>query len=239
MIEKELKALLSKDQYDMIIKLFDWHEIRTQTNYYYADKEDQNKNKGITIRVRKYENKVLLQIKVPISEDLKDGQEQKLKEEQSSSQGTLQPKEEHKDPQETLQPKEEYKDRQEILQSNEKYKDGQGALHLSNEYEVELNKIPEEIDGVFLSNICKVSLPDVIKMGHLTTVRHIYNWNDKTEISLDKNNYLDTEDYEIEIEYKENIDPALIELFEKNNIKFQNKTDGKCKRFFSRLKNIY
>lgn len=187
MIEKEVKVLLSKEEYSLLLGQFDWDEVRTQINHYYTDKENGRKNKAITIRVRECNNKAVLQIKVPM-------QEQESEEEQA-------------------------------------------ALHLSKEFEAELNSIPKEIDGTFLRELCSIPFPDVRKAGSLTTIRHICNWDDNTELCLDKNNYLNVEDYELEIEYKKDIDPAIIDILKKNKITFHSKTAGKCKRFFNQLKN--
>lgn len=184
MLEKELKVLLNKEQYDLLLRQFNWDEIRTQTNFYYTDKENNSKNQGITIRVRQSNDKIVLQIKIPI-----DHHEQ-------------------------------------------------GALHFNREYETELNEVPEEIEGTFLSNLCSIPLPNVSKVGYLITERYIYNWNDDIEISLDKNKYLNVEDYEIEIEYKENIDPAILDILAKNKIQIMDKVEGKCGRFFNQLHKV-
>ncbi len=37
MIEKEIKILLSKEQYEKIEKIFSWKKEFNQTNFYYGD----------------------------------------------------------------------------------------------------------------------------------------------------------------------------------------------------------
>lgn len=182
MIEKELKVLLTKGQYDLLIQQFDWDEIRTQTNFYYTNCENHIKNEDITIRVRECNNKVALQVKVPLNE--------------------------------------------------------QGALHISKEFETYIKDVPKDIDGTFLSKLCSIPMSNVSMAGFLITERYICNWKDDIEICLDKNKYLNVEDYEIEIEYKENIDSVILDILNMNNINTQNKVEGKCKRFFDQLNRI-
>lgn len=179
MIEKELKVILDKEKYEILKNQFVWNEVRTQTNFYYSDNRCYIKREGITIRVREYNSKVALQIKIPVSEH--------------------------------------------------------GAIHTKNEYEIILETIPQDIDGVFLSELCSLPLPDVSMVGFLITERYISNWNSTTEVSLDKNSYLNDEDYEIEIEYSDKLEPALLDILNKNNIEIKSKVEGKCSRFFKKL----
>ncbi len=179
MIEKEIKILLNKEQYDFLMQQFDWDEVRTQTNFYYTDNKNYIDKEGITIRVRACNHKAVLQIKVPVDE--------------------------------------------------------RGALHIKREFETDMEDVPEDIEGTFLSELCSISLPDVSMAGFLVTERSICNWKEGIEISLDKNKYLDAEDYEIEIEYKEELDSAIVKFLEDNDIKIQKKVEGKCRRFFNQL----
>ena len=68
MIEKELKVILSEEQYETIKAIFHWDTDVCQTNYYYRDTEDLSENNGITIRIREKQGRYLLQVKVPVSE---------------------------------------------------------------------------------------------------------------------------------------------------------------------------
>lgn len=179
MLEKELKILLTREQFDCLVKQFNWDKIRTQVNYYYTDNNNYVKNSGITIRVRECDNKLALQLKVPVDE--------------------------------------------------------KGAIHMKKEIETSINEIPQKIDSDYLSKLCSVRLPDVSLAGFMVTERYIYNWSRDIEIDLDKNNYLDVEDYELEIEYQENIDESIFDFLNKNNIKIMDKVNGKCSRFFSQL----
>ena len=176
-IEKELKILLDKEQYNSLMHQFDWDKAITQINNYYIDNGNHIKNKGITIRVRESNNKATLQIKVPVHE--------------------------------------------------------KGALHLKREIETYMKDVPKYIGGSFLSKLCSIPLPNVSIAGSLITECYICNWKDGIEICLDKNRYLGVEDYEIEIEYKENVDPAIFDILKENNVRFQNKVEGKCRRFFN------
>jgi uncharacterized protein YjbK len=66
-IEKEYKILLSKEQYDLIDKYYNWDNIITQVNYYYDTHVLSFAKNNTTIRVRMIDNKYKLQIKSPNS----------------------------------------------------------------------------------------------------------------------------------------------------------------------------
>lgn len=66
-IEQENKVLLSKDQYDTLDKMFNWHDEIKQINHYYIN--DLIVEKDITVRVREKNDKLLLQVKVPVQKD--------------------------------------------------------------------------------------------------------------------------------------------------------------------------
>lgn len=69
MLERELKALLDVNQYELLLDLFEWNDKNTQINYYYAKKDIKNE---ITIRIRAKNNKYVLQIKVAIPNSYTD-----------------------------------------------------------------------------------------------------------------------------------------------------------------------
>ncbi|NLL72271.1 MAG: CYTH domain-containing protein [Clostridiales bacterium] len=178
-LEKELKVLLNKEEYNSLLKQFDWDEVRSQTNYYYTDDKDLIKNKGITVRIRECNNIIALQVKVPLHEE--------------------------------------------------------GAFHMKKEFETYIKDVPKVIEGSIISNLCSIDLPNVTLAGSLVTKRHICKLVDGIEICLDKSKYFDIEDYELEIEYEENIDPLIFDILNKNKIKYHNNVEGKSRRFFNYL----
>ena len=65
-IEKELKVLLSKEQYERLGKEFEWEHIIEQRNHYFRCKKP-----GLfsSIRVRQIGERFFLQVKMPVSEE--------------------------------------------------------------------------------------------------------------------------------------------------------------------------
>lgn len=68
MTEKEIKVILTKNQYDKIKALFIWDEQISQINRYYVN-SDTDSGKKLAIRVREENSKYWLQIKRPKSEE--------------------------------------------------------------------------------------------------------------------------------------------------------------------------
>ncbi len=68
MIEQEYKELLTKEQFNELLKEFSPDNSITQINHYYADKEGVLSEKRITLRVREIGSKFKLELKMPVSE---------------------------------------------------------------------------------------------------------------------------------------------------------------------------
>lgn len=173
--EQEVKRILSQDEYDFLKCQFDFDEEFTQINFYYADKCGIIEEKGITIRVRKKNEKIVLQVKEPVVKN--------------------------------------------------------GALRIHNEYEKIIKKIPCCITAKELLELCNIKLADVYLLDKLVTFRLIKWWNNTTQICLDKNQYLGVIDYEVEIEYENELEPDIIDQFTKWHISFDKKVVGKFHRF--------
>ena len=77
-------------------------------------------------------------------------------------------------------------------------------------------------------------LPDVVMKGYLITERMVCNWDSNTEICLDHSQYLGYDDYEVEVEYVEELPEAILEILRNEMIELL-PTKGKCKRFFEKL----
>lgn len=66
MIEKELKVLITKTQYQQISQAFQWDQVIEQTNHYYLDTLGVIKENHITVRVRETWGKYEFQVKYPV-----------------------------------------------------------------------------------------------------------------------------------------------------------------------------
>ena len=66
MIEKEIKILLTNEQYNKIERMFRWEKTYNQINFYYGDLDKVEENGELTVRVRQKEDGYKLQIKKPI-----------------------------------------------------------------------------------------------------------------------------------------------------------------------------
>lgn len=178
MIEKEIKALISKAQFFTILKAFQWNSPITQINHYYIDPSGAQKEKNISIRIRECSGLYKLQMKVP--------------------------------------------------------KKSSGLLHIEEEYECSIDSVPDTLVDLRVEDII---LKNAIRIGKLTTYRYVFYYDEFTEICLDKNEYLDYIDYEIEIEFKHDIPPELIALLSELGIKNDVYTPGKYARFISKVFN--
>ena len=174
--EKEIKIMLSKEQYDEINDYFEWDDEFVQTNYYYSEDIEIETNEEVTFRVRVKNKKKILQIKIP---------EEKNK-----------------------------------------------SLHIKKEYEKELNTVPQMFLGKSLNEIVGVDrFSDVFLIGDLTTNRKLKKQSDGIEICLDRNKYLGLEDYELEIEFKEEYPTGIVKILENKGITTAKETSGKYSRF--------
>lgn len=175
MLEKEVKIMLSEEEYEKAAELFDFGTPQRQVNNYYYSPECAAH--GISVRVREVKGEVLLQVKVPISTD--------------------------------------------------------GSLAVREEIERKLHFVPDRIGAETLNELVGVTDEAVLK-GSLETMRRICVI-DKTEISLDKNTYLGTVDYEIELEYEGDYPQALVDKLAEAGITADKPQKSKLGRFLKRL----
>lgn len=108
----------------------------------------------------------------------------------------------------------------------------ENALHVKQEYEYNIDEVPEKMDNTLLKEICNEDFGELSLIGKLVTFRKESSWNEDISICLDRNSYLGYEDFELEIEFKDDLDENLKILLKENNITFEKKTFGKCRRFF-------
>ena len=65
MIENEFKIMLSVEQYEKLLAMYEWDEVIPQTNHYYDNEDMLLGELHITCRVREIEGKYFLQMKFP------------------------------------------------------------------------------------------------------------------------------------------------------------------------------
>ncbi|MBO6166692.1 MAG: CYTH domain-containing protein [Eubacterium sp.] len=173
--EKEIKVLLSKDEYNRLDVLFCWSKDYYQINHYYGNESlfDSDLN---TYRVREKNGKIKIQVKIPEKKE--------------------------------------------------------GSLHIKKEYEKEINSVPEIIKKEELTEITGIPFDeDKEYIGKLTTHRKECLDYENVEICLDKNEYLNKTDYEIEIEFKGEYPEEITSILERNGIKTSETVDGKNTRY--------
>lgn len=106
------------------------------------------------------------------------------------------------------------------------------------EFEEEVPEISPFISSGRIKSLSGFHYDDVFLIGALVTQRNIYNWNSSIIVCLDKNEYLGTTDYELEIEYKDNVESDLLLLLSTYGITFNTKQQGKFSRYINRYYNI-
>lgn len=117
------------------------------------------------------------------------------------------------------------------------HKNAGSALQISEESEYKTDNIPEQLSAGEVKEMTGLEVPASL-LGSLTTKRHSLMYADGVEICLDKNDYLDKTDYEIEIEYTRDIPTELLERLKAEGICFDTAATGKCSRFMMRLAGI-
>lgn len=66
MIENEFKVMLTAEQYENLLKLYDFVTF-TQVNHYFDAESSEMSERHITVRVRELDGKLFLQMKLPTS----------------------------------------------------------------------------------------------------------------------------------------------------------------------------
>lgn len=178
MLETELKCMLSKETYLELEKMFAWDWVKEQTNHYYADRSNELKKHGITLRVRTKDGINKIQVKT--------------------------------------------------------HKNADSPLQICEESEYDTAAVPESFTADKVNKMTGLNIPASL-LGSLTTLRHSLMYCDGVEICLDKNDFLDKTDYEIEVEYTEEIPKELMDKLRAAGVEFKAAATGKCTRFMLRL----
>ncbi len=117
------------------------------------------------------------------------------------------------------------------------HRNSDSPLQICDEAEFKTDTVP---DGFTRDEVRKMTGldTDASLLGSLTTLRSSLIYCPGVEICLDKNDYLDRTDYELEIEYTESIPAELIQRLNAAGVFFTAPSIGKCTRFMRRLSEI-
>ena len=118
------------------------------------------------------------------------------------------------------------------------HKNKDGALQVSEESEFETDSAPEKISAELGEKYTGLKTGELVKLGYNTTLRYSYMWDENTEICLDKTDYFDITDYEIEIEYTNGCPQELLDELKSAGVEFNEKCKGKYSRFISKFNDL-
>ena len=108
----------------------------------------------------------------------------------------------------------------------------ENALNISEETEEKIADIPKSFPSEKVFGLTGIKT-DAFCIGSLRTLRHTLMYDVFTGICLDKNNYLGTEDYELEIEYTKELPANLLDKFKNAGISLNTSASGKRTRFMN------
>lgn len=111
------------------------------------------------------------------------------------------------------------------------HKNKESALQICEENEYDIENVPDVIDASTARKITGESVGELYRMGKSVTLRHLKRHNG-SELCLDKNEYFDKVDYEVEVEYREKMSAELLMKLMQLGISFDKKCVGKFSRFF-------
>ena len=111
----------------------------------------------------------------------------------------------------------------------------QDHLAIREEYSREIYEI-SEITISEIENVTGIKIKDLVNVGSMITHRYKFFIEENVIIYLDKNEYLDTCDFEVEIEIYNKQEIDINKILNKLNItEYQDKIRGKCTRFLKAL----
>lgn len=119
-----------------------------------------------------------------------------------------------------------------------KHTNSDSPLQICEEYERELEAVPDFFDEVTVFGLTGVDAGEVYLIGSATTKRYSLMWNNTTEICLDYTMYFDIDDYEIEIEFKGECPIALLDEMKVLGVEFKENSKGKYSRFIQRFSEL-
>lgn len=109
------------------------------------------------------------------------------------------------------------------------------ALQICEETEFPITSLPETISSEDALRYTGIKTGELSLLGNLITLRHSLMRYENVEICLDRSEYLDRIDYEIEVEYTGEFPPELMDELKELGVEFKEKSKGKYSRFSKRL----
>lgn len=107
-------------------------------------------------------------------------------------------------------------------------------IHIKNEFSMPFDNVPQVISGDVLKKLCGFDVGDVKRLGELKTERRTKKISDSVKLFLDKNEYLNTIDFEVEIEYL-NDESEITNLVRELGLSKSAVTYGKKTRFVQKF----
>ena len=126
------------------------------------------------------------------------------------------------------------KDGRFVIQTK-RHKNPGEALAVSEEAEFPADGVPESISARKGREYTGLPTGELHLLGSLDTLRRSLMWADGVEICLDRSEYLDRADYEIEVEYTGEFPDALREELAGLGVVFDERSVGKYTRFIRRF----
>ncbi len=115
------------------------------------------------------------------------------------------------------------------------HKNAGSPLQVCEETEYDIDGAPIKIPADTAQTVTGLEVGELLKMGGSKTFRSSLMWGSGTEICLDKTDYFDITDYEIEIEYKEKVSQELIDKLSELGVEFKENSIGKFSRFLKKF----
>ena len=117
------------------------------------------------------------------------------------------------------------------------HKNSDSPLQICEENEYKFYGIPKTISAADAKKYINEDT-ELHLAGKLRTLRRSCKWGLNTEICLDKSTYVDTTDYEIEVEYSGEVDKELLGKLSELGVEFKQNSVGKFARFWQRCKEL-
>lgn len=115
------------------------------------------------------------------------------------------------------------------------HKNSDSPLQICEETEYDIDGAPMTIPPETTLKATGLDAGELVKMGGSVTLRSSLMWDKDTEICLDKTDYFDITDYEIEIEYKDELKKELLSRLKALGVMFNENSVGKFSRFLNRF----
>ena len=117
------------------------------------------------------------------------------------------------------------------------HKNDNSPLQICEENEFETDGAPETIDADTAKKITGMDVGELRRMGSSVTLRKTFTHNG-SELCLDKTEYFQKTDYEVEMEYSDKMSAELLMKLNSLGVMFDKKSVGKFSRFLDEyLKN--